>query len=92
MIGVFGIVIVFAMVFGGYLAAGGKFGIILGSIVYEMIIIGGAAVGAFVIANSASGIKQTVRDVGMVFKGPKWKAQDYEDLLVLMFTLIRISR
>ncbi len=92
MTGILGIAIVFAMVFGGYLAAGGKFGIILGSIVYEMIIIGGAAVGAFVIANSASGIKQTMSDVGKVFKGPKWRAQDYEDILVLMFQLIRISR
>jgi len=29
MVGVIGIVVVFAMVFGGYLAAGGKMGIIL---------------------------------------------------------------
>lgn len=92
MFGIIGIVIVFVMVFGGYVAAGGKFPIILGSIVYEMMIIGGAAIGAFIIANSGPAIKQTLRDVGKVFKGPHWASQDYEDLLVLMFSLIRISR
>lgn len=92
MIGIVGILVVFSMVFGGYLAAGGKFGIILGALVYEIIIICGAAIGAFIIANSLSGIKQTIGDVGKVFKGPHWKGQDYEDLLVLMFQLIRISR
>lgn len=92
MFGFIGIAIVFVMVFGGYVAAGGKFSIIMGSIVYEMMIIGGAAVGAFVIANNVSGIKQTLGDVGKVFKGPHWRSQDYVDLLVLLFSLIRISR
>ena len=92
MFGIIGIVIIFAMVFGGYVAAGGKFGIIIGSIGFEMMIIGGAAVGAFVIANSGAAIKQTLGDLGKVFKGPRWKAQDYQDLLVLMFSLIRIAR
>jgi len=92
MFGIIGIIIIFVMVFGGYVAAGGKFGIILGSIGFEMMIIGGAAVGAFVIANSAASVKQTLKDVAKVFKGPHWKATDYQDLLVLMFSLIRISR
>ncbi|MEM8787754.1 MAG: flagellar motor stator protein MotA [Pseudomonadota bacterium] len=92
MFGAIGIVIVFVMVFGGYAAAGGKFSIILSAIIYEMIIIGGAAVGAFVIANSAAGVKQTLADIGKVFKGPHWVAQDYQDILVLMYSLIRLSR
>jgi chemotaxis protein MotA len=92
MIGVVGICIVFVMVFGGYVLAGGKFSIILGTIGYEMIMIGGAATGAFVISNSLPAIKQTMRDIGKVFRGAHWKAQDYQDLLVLLFTLVRISR
>ncbi len=92
MLGIVGIVIIFVMVFGGYLIAGGKIGIILASLPYEMMMIGGAALGAFVIANDMPGIKGTMSDVGKVFKKPKWEAQDYQDLLVLMFQLIRISR
>ena len=59
MIGIVGIAIVFVMVFGGYLLAGGKMGIILKSLPFEMIMIGGAATGAFVIGNDIGGIKHT---------------------------------
>lgn len=92
MVGLIGIVIVFAMVFGGYIMAGGKLGIILKALPFEMIMIGGAAIGAFVISNDGSAIKHTVKDVGKVFKGPKWKPKDYQDLLCLLFELIRIAR
>lgn len=92
MIGIIGIVVVFVMVFGGYVAAGGKFGIILHSLPFEMTMIGGAAVGAFLIANDGAGVKQTMRDIGKVFKGPSWKPADYRDLLCLLFELIRLAR
>ena len=46
MIGIIGIIIIFAMVFGGYLAAGGHMDIIMKSLPYEMMIIGGAALAA----------------------------------------------
>lgn len=92
MIGLIGIAIIFAMVFGGYLLAGGKMAIILKSLPFEMMMIGGAAVGAFVISNDGSGIKHTVKDMGKVFKGPKWRQADYRDLLCLLFELIRLAR
>lgn len=92
MIGILGICIVFVMVFGGYAVAGGKIGIILHSLPFEMMMIAGAATGAFVISNDSHGIKKTLRDVAKVFKGPHWKTQDFRDLLCLMFQLIRIAR
>ena len=92
MIGVVGIAITFVMVFGGYLAAGGSMGIILGSLPFEMAMIGGAAVGAMVLANSMPEIKHTLKDLGRVFKGSKWTDDDYRDLLCLLFSLIRIAR
>jgi chemotaxis protein MotA len=92
MVGIIGIVIIFVMVFGGYVAAGGKLGIIMKSLPFEMIMIGGAAVGAFVVSNDGATIKKTLKDVGKVFKGPKWKPEDYRDLLCLLFELIRLAR
>lgn len=92
MIGIIGIITIFAMVFGGYLAAGGKMGIILKSLPFEMMMIGGAATGAFLISNDMSAIKHTIKDIGKVFKGPKWKHEDYRDLLCLLFELIRLAR
>ena len=92
MLGFIGIAVVFVTVFGGYLLAGGKMGIILKALPFEMIMICGAAIGAFVISNSNSAIKHTISDIGKVFKGPKWHADDYRDLLCLLFELIRIAR
>jgi len=92
MIGIIGIIIIFVMVFGGYIAAGGKMGIIMKSLPYEMIIIGGSAAGAFTISNDMAGIKSTLKDVGKVFKGAKWKHADYRNLLCLLFELIRLAR
>ncbi|MFN3971549.1 MAG: flagellar motor stator protein MotA [Gemmobacter sp.] len=92
MIGIIGIAVVFVMVFGGYLLAGGKLGIILKALPFEMIMIGGAATGAFLLANDGAAVKQALRDVGKVFRGPRWKAPDYRDLLCLLFELIRVAR
>ncbi|RKF13036.1 flagellar motor stator protein MotA [Roseovarius spongiae] len=92
MIGIIGILVIFAMVFGGYLAAGGKLGIIMKALPFEMMIIGGAAAGAFMLGNDGAGVKHTIRDIGKVFKGPKWKQEDYRDLLCLLFELIRLGR
>ncbi|MCB1403036.1 MAG: flagellar motor stator protein MotA, partial [Rhodobacteraceae bacterium] len=92
MIGIIGIIIVFVMVFGGYSIAGGKIGIILHSLPFELMMIAGAALGAFVISNDKHGITHTLKDVSKVFKGPHWKPGDFQDLLCLMFQLIRIAR
>ena len=92
MLGFVGIAVILVMVFGGYALAGGKMGIILKALPFELIMIGGAAVGAFLISNDMSGVKHTLKDVGKVFKGPKWKPDDYRDLLCLLFELIRLAR
>lgn len=92
MIGLIGIVMIFVMVFGGYMLAGGHLEVILEALPHEMITIGGASIGAFLLANDLATVKQTGRDIVKVFKGAKWKASDYRDLLCLLFELIRIAR
>lgn len=92
MLGIVGIAVILVMVFGGYILAGGKMGIILKSLPFEMIMIGGAAIGAFLISNDIAAVKHTLKDIGKVFKGPKWKPDDYRDLLCLLFELIRLAR
>ncbi|ALI55673.1 flagellar motor stator protein MotA [Celeribacter marinus] len=92
MIGIVGILVIFVMVFGGYILAGGKMGIILKALPFEFMMIGGAAAGAFLISNDMAGVKHTLKDMGKVFKGSKWKHDDYKDLLCLLFELIRLAR
>ncbi|MEM6649922.1 MAG: flagellar motor stator protein MotA [Pseudomonadota bacterium] len=92
MLSILGIVVTLGMVFGGYIIAGGKIGIILYSLPYEMMMIGGAAIGAFMVANDFGRIKHTAVDIGAAIKGPKWKKEDYQDLLVLMHRMIVMFR
>ncbi len=92
MFGFIGIVVIVVMVFGGFVLHGGSLEPILHALPFEMIMIGGAAVGAFLVSNDLAAVKQTLRDVGKVFKGPKWKPADYRDLLCVLFELIRLAR
>ena len=89
---IIGIVLLFAMVFGSYILAGGKMGVILHSLPYELMAILGAAVAAFLIGNSVTTIKATLGGFGKAFAGPKWKKQDYKDLLSLLFQLTKTMK
>lgn len=89
---IIGIVMLFGMVFGSYLLAGGKMGIILYSLPYELMAILGAAVAAFLIANSMGVIKSVFGGMAKAFAGPKWKASDYRDLLSLLFLLTKTMK
>lgn len=92
MFGVIGIVVTFAMVFGGYVLAGGKLAVIMVSLPYEMIIIGGAAVGSYLLSNDMGTIKATFSGIVRAFKGPRWKTADYQDVLLLLNRLLRLAR
>ena len=87
-----GLVLLFGMVFGSYILAGGKMGIILHSLPYELMAILGSAVAAFLIANSMGVIKAVLAGFGKAFAGPKWKAADYRDLLSLLFLLTKTMK
>jgi chemotaxis protein MotA len=89
---IIGIVLLFGLVFGSYMISGGNIGVILHALPHEMMAIGGAGVAAFLISNSMTTIKATGGGLGKVFKGPKWKASDYTDLLSLLFLLTKTMK
>ncbi len=89
MFSIVGVVVVFVMVFGGYTLAGGKFNLIIKALPFEFMMIGGSAVGAFLIANSLPVVKAGFGGIGKAIAGPKWKPQDYKDLLTLMFAITK---
>ena len=90
MFGFVGIILTMVMVFGGYLLAGGKMGVITHALPFEMMMIMGAAVGAYLLSNDSHTLKATVGGLVRAFKGPKWTAQDHQDVLCLMFQLLKI--
>lgn len=87
-----GLVMIFGMVFGGFMLSGGNMDIVLYALPYEGMMIGGASIGAFIIANSFGVVKSSAKGVLRVVKGPRWKAQDYNDMLDLMFELSRLYK
>src|SRR3954467_2897329 len=87
-----GIVLLFAMVFGGYVLSGGHFEVILESMPHEMMTIGGAAIAALLLGNSIGDVKKTVGEIARAFSGPKWKQGDYRDLLSLLFLLTKTMK
>ncbi len=89
---IIGFVLLFGCVFGSYLMSGGNLGVILHAAPHELMAILGAAIAAFLIANSMTTIKATGGGVAKAFAGPKWKASDYQDLLALLFLLTKTMK
>lgn len=87
-----GIIMVLVFVFGGYIAAGGKLEIILKALPFEIAIIGGACVGAMVVGNKGTVLKKMGKAFKKAMKGPQWKAQDYKDVLCLLFLLCKLMK
>jgi len=87
-----GFVFLLVMVFGGYAIAGGKFGIIFSTLAFEFMMIGGAAVGAFVMSNSMHDVKHTLAGFGKILKGPKYHKSDYIEMLSLLYWFVRLAQ
>src|ERR1700743_2984942 len=87
-----GIGVLFGGVFGSHLMSGGKLPVIIEAAPHELMAILGAAIAAFLIGNSMTTVKATAGGFGKIFKGPKWVAKDYRDLLSLLFLLTKTMK
>ncbi|GGY50699.1 flagellar motor stator protein MotA [Parvularcula lutaonensis] len=82
-----GFIIVAVSVIGGYMGVGGKLGVLWQP--YEIVIIVGSAVGAFVISNPRSVIMSTGSTLLGNIKGEALTKDEYLELLSLLFTIFR---
>ncbi|MGC3981988.1 MAG: flagellar motor stator protein MotA [Steroidobacteraceae bacterium] len=87
---IIGIVVVLGCVIGGFVVHGGN--VMSLNQPSEVVIIGGAALGAFIIANGLGMAKKAGAGIGGLLKGPKYKKEDYLDLFGLMYDLFNIAR
>ena len=83
---IIGVVIVFGSVVGGYVLDHGQIMALWQPT--ELLIIGGASVGAFVTSNPPAVVNAALKGVSALMRGPKYKRQDYVDLLSLLFDLL----
>jgi chemotaxis protein MotA len=89
---IIGIVLLFGLVFGSFIMSGGKMDVIIEAAPHELMCILGAGIASFLISNSMTVIKATGGGFGKIFKGPKWKTNDYRDLLSLLFLLTKTMK
>jgi chemotaxis protein MotA len=81
-----GYVVVLGSVLGGFAMAGGH----LAALVQpnELVIIGGAAAGAFVVGNSPKAIKATFKTLPSVLRGSTYSKDLYMDLMALLYDIL----
>lgn len=82
---VLGALIVVFSVITGYVAHGGQVAILWQP--YEVLIIAGAAFGAFMISNPGKVIRQVFKTVPSLFKGTVYSKSIYMDLLAMLYEL-----
>lgn len=80
---IIGYAVVIGAIMGGYLGAGGHIGILIQP--FELIIIAGGAVGAFVVSNNPKVLKASLGALGSTMKGSKYNKALYLETLTLLY-------
>ncbi|MBC7513125.1 MAG: flagellar motor stator protein MotA [Herminiimonas sp.] len=86
MLVIVGYIIVCASVFGGFAMAGGHLAALFQPL--ELLMIGGAALGAFFVGNNGKSIKATVQALPSLFKGSRFNRALYMELMTLLFEIL----
>jgi chemotaxis protein MotA len=81
-----GYVLILLSVIGGFALAGGHVHSLLQPI--EVLMIGGAAIGAFLVGNTPKAIKATLKSLPTLFKGSKYTQALYIQLMLCLFGIL----
>jgi len=87
---IIGYVVVMGSVFGGFVLSGGHVGALFQPL--ELLMIGGAAAGAFLVGNNTKAIKATLKALPTVLKGSTYTKALYMELMALLFEILTKSR
>lgn len=87
---IIGLVITIACIVVGYTAAGGVLAALWQP--FEILIILGGAIGAFIVTNPAKVVFGTIKGIFALLKGQKYKKATYMELLGLMYKLFSKAR
>jgi chemotaxis protein MotA len=87
---IIGYVIVLLSVFGGFAMAGGHLGSLLQPI--ELLMIGGAAGGAFLVGNTMKAIRATLKALPTLFQGSRYTKDLYMELMAMLFEVLTKAR
>ena len=83
---IIGYIVVIASALLGYVLSGGYLAVLFQPL--EFLIIGGTAIGAFIVSNEKKVIKATLKALGQLFKSSKYNKTLYLTLINLMYTIL----
>ena len=86
MLVIIGSLVVLASVFGGFALAGGHLAALFQPV--ELLMIGGAAIGAFILGNTKKALKATFKSLPKVMQSPRYTKALYMDLMALLYDLL----
>jgi chemotaxis protein MotA len=89
---IIGWVVVLGCIFGVFIGHGGNMGPILKALPWEMTMIGGATLGAFLVNNQMPVVKATIGGALSCFKGGKYTKARYMELLALLYDILQKAR
>jgi len=87
---ILGFVITLGCIIGGYMAMGGHLDVLVQP--FELVIIGGAAFGGFIMSNPIKTIKDSGKALGEAFKNSVPTERNYLDTLSILYMLMRDLR
>ncbi|MEZ2745227.1 flagellar motor stator protein MotA [Halopseudomonas bauzanensis] len=90
MLKIAGYVVVIISVFGGFILSGGMLAALWHP--FEILIIGGAALGIFLIANSMTTVKKVFGKIPVIFFGHRFNKAFYLDVLGVLYEILNKSR
>ena len=89
---ILGYILSLICVFGVFILHGGKIGVVLEALPFEMATIGGAAVGAFIVNNQPKVIKATLASTAAAIKPSKYTKARYMELMTLLYDILQKAR
>ncbi len=87
---IIGYIVVVGSVLGGFALAGGHMGALMQPL--ELLMIGGAALGAFIIANPGKVLKATMGALPSLLKGSKYSKARYMNLMAMLYDVLSKAR
>ncbi len=86
-----GLAFLLACVFGSYILSGGSLEPLIEAMPFELLTIGGAAIGTFIMSNSMYDVKHTLGGFKKILKGGSLGKTHYVELLSLLYYFVRLA-
>lgn len=87
-----GYIVAFGCIFGVYVLHGGNVSVLAKALPFEMLTIGGGALGAFIVGNQPKVLKATARAIPAAVKATRHNKARFMELMALLYELLQKAR